>query len=194
MIKIGLTGSIGMGKSETAKIFLSLGLPVYDADEAVHRLYKKGNKGSAAVKLLFPNTITTEGDVNRVLLGEAVVGNSENLKKLESIIHPLVADDRSYFFEENINAKIVVLDIPLLFETGGDKFVDHIVVVSTSKNIQKKRVLARPNMTEEKFKKILSKQIPNEEKCKRADFVIDTSISVDDARKQVKNVIMKLES
>ena len=98
------------------------------------------------------------------------------------------------FFEKNINAKIVVLDIPLLFETGGDKFVDHIVVVSTSKNIQKKRVLARPNMTEEKFKKILSKQIPNEEKCKRADFVIDTSISIDDARKQVKNVIVKLES
>lgn len=194
MIKIGLTGSIGMGKSETAKIFLSLGLPVYDADEAVHRLYKKGNKGSEAVKLLFPNTITTEGDVNRVLLGEAVVGNSENLKKLETVIHPLVADDRSYFFEKNINAKIVVLDIPLLFETGGDKFVDHTVVVSTSKNIQKKRVLARPNMTEEKFKKILSKQIPNEEKCKRADFVIDTSISIDDARKQVKNVIVKLES
>ena len=98
------------------------------------------------------------------------------------------------FFEKNINAKIVVLDIPLLFETGGDKFVDHTVVVSTSKNIQKKRVLARPNMTEEKFKKILSKQIPNEEKCKRADFVIDTSISIDDARKQVKNVIVKLES
>jgi dephospho-CoA kinase len=194
MIKIGLTGSIGMGKSETAKIFLSLGLPVYDADEAVHRLYKKGNKGSAAVKLLFPNTITEEGDVDRVLLGETVVGNNESLKKLESIIHPLVANDRNYFFEKNINAKFVVLDIPLLFETGGDKFVDYIVVASTSKSIQKKRVLDRPNMTEEKFKKILSKQISNEEKCKRADFVIDTSISIDDARKQVKNVIVKLES
>lgn len=194
MIKIGLTGSIGMGKSETAKIFLSLGLPVYDADEAVHRLYKKGNKGSAAVKLLFPNTITVEGDVDRVLLGETVVGNTENLKKLESTIHPLVANDRDNFFEKNINAKFVVLDIPLLFETGGDKFVDYIVVASTSKNIQKKRVLARQNMTEEKFKKILSKQIPNEEKCKRADFVVDTSISVDDARKQVKNIIVKLES
>ena len=191
MIKIGLTGSIGMGKSETARISSSVGIPVYDADKAVHKLYKKNQKGAEAIKKIFPKAISSEGDVDRSILGDLVVGNKTNLKKLESVIHPLVGEDR-LDFEKNKGAKAVVLDIPLLFETGGERFVDYIVVVSTSYEIQKKRVLARKNMTEDKFNEILLSQTPNDEKCKLASFVVDTSISIDEAKKQVKNILLSL--
>lgn len=192
MIKIGLTGSIGMGKSETARIFSDFGIPVYDADKAVHKLYKKNQKGTEAIKKIFPKAISPEGDVDRSILGDLVVGNKTNLKKLESVIHPLVGEDRLDFFEKNKDAKAVVLDIPLLFETGGERFVDYIVVVSTSYEIQKKRVLARKNMTEDKFNEIVLSQTPNDEKCKLASFVVDTSISIDEAKKQVKNILLSL--
>lgn len=194
MIKIGLTGSIGMGKSETAKIFSSLGIPVYDADASVHKLYENGNTGALAIKKLFPKAISGDGSVDRKILSGIVVGNKTNIKKLEEMIHPLLKKDRLDFFEKNINEKIVVLDIPLLFETKGESQVDYVVVVSTSDNIQKKRVLERPNMTKDKFEKILLSQMPNDTKCQKADFIIDTSISIDDAKKQVLNILKKIEA
>jgi len=194
MIKIGLTGSIGMGKSETARIFSGLGIPVYDADASVHKLYESGKTGAIAIKKIFPEAISDDGSVDRKILGDIVVGNKTNIKKLEDIIHPLLKNDRLDFFEKNINEKIVVLDIPLLFETKGESQVDYVVVVSTSDNIQKQRVLERPDMTEDKFEKILLSQMPNEAKCKKADFIIDTSISIDDAKKQVLNILKKIEA
>jgi len=194
MIKIGLTGSIGMGKSETARIFSSLGIPVYDADASVHKLYESGKTGAIAIKKIFPEAISDDGSVDRKILGGIVVGNKTNIKKLEDTIHPLLKNDRLDFFEKNINEKIVVLDIPLLFETKGESQVDYVVVVSTSDNIQKQRVLERPDMTEDKFEKILLSQMPNEAKCKKADFIIDTSISIDDAKKQVLNILKKIEA
>ena len=194
MIKIGLTGSIGMGKSETARIFSGLGIPVYDADASVHKLYESGKTGAIAIKKIFPEAISDDGSVDRKILGGIVVGNKTNIKKLEDIIHPLLKNDRLDFFGKNINEKIVVLDIPLLFETKGESQVDYVVVVSTSDNIQKQRVLERPDMTEDKFEKILLSQMPNEAKCKKADFIIDTSISVDDAKKQVLNILKKIEA
>ena len=192
MLKIGLTGSIGMGKTETGKIFSELGLPLYDADAAVHKLYGPGQKGSEKIKAKFPNSINPDGSVNRESLSTEVLGDPEKIKSLENIIHPLVGEDRKVFFDENAKAKAVVLDIPLLFETGGEKFVDYIVVVDAPREIQEERVLSRPNMTKEKFAKIITQQIPNHEKKKKADFIVDTSISIEDARNQVANIVKKI--
>ena len=192
MLKIGLTGSIGMGKTETGKIFSELGLPLYDADAAVHKLYGAGQKGSEKIKEKFPNSINPDGSVNRKSLSTEVLGDPEKIKSLENIIHPLVGEDRKVFFDENAKAKAVVLDIPLLFETGGEKFVDYIVVVDAPREIQEERVLSRPNMTKEKFEKIITQQIPNHEKKKKADFIVDTSISIEDARNQVANIVKKI--
>ena len=192
MLKIGLTGSIGMGKTATGKIFSELGLPVYDADAAVHKLYGAGQKGSEKIKEKFPNSINPDGSVNRESLSTEVLGDPEKIKSLENIIHPLVGEDRKVFFDENAKAKAVVLDIPLLFETGGEKFVDYIVVVDAPREIQEERVLSRPNMTKEKFEKIITQQIPNHEKKKKADFIVDTSISIEDARNQVANIVKKI--
>ena len=192
MLKIGLTGSIGMGKTATGKIFSELGLPLYDADAAVHKLYGAGQKGSEKIKEKFPNSINPDGSVNRKSLSTEVLGDPEKIKSLESIIHPLVGEDRKVFFDENAKAKAVVLDIPLLFETGGEKFVDYIVVVDAPREIQEERVLSRPNMTKEKFEKIITQQIPNHEKKKKADFIVDTSISIEDARNQVANIVKKI--
>ena len=194
MIKIGLTGSIGMGKTETAKIFNSLKIPVYDADASVHKIYESGNIGALAIKDIFPEAISADGSVDRGILGSIVVGNKTNIKKLEEIIHPLLKEDRIDFFKKNINEEIVVLDIPLLLETNGESQVDYVVVVSTSENIQKQRVLKRSNMTEDKFEKILLSQMPNDIKCQKADFIIDTSISIDDAKKQVLNILKKIRA
>ena len=192
MITIGLTGSIGMGKTETSKIFLSYGIPVYDADKAVHNLYGPNKKGSLAIKNIFPNCINEDGSVNREILSKEVLDNKEKIKSLEQIIHPLVAEDRKIFFYENRNAKIIILDVPLLFETGGQKDVDYIIVVDAPDTIQKERVMARPNMTEEKFHKIISQQMPNHVKKQKADFIIDTSVSINHAKTQVKNIIEKI--
>ena len=192
MLKIGLTGSIGMGKTATGKIFSELGLPLYDADAAVHKLYGPGQKGSEKIKEKFPNSINPDGSVNRESLSTEVLGDPEKIKSLENIIHPLVGEDRKVFFDENAKAKAVVLDIPLLFETGGEKFVDYIVVVDAPREIQEERVLSRPNMTKEKFEKIITQQIPNHEKKKKADFIVDTSLSIEDARNQVANIVKKI--
>ena len=194
MIKIGLTGSIGMGKTETGKIFSELGFPVYNADDAVHRLYEAGQKGAEKIKEVFPNSINLDGSVNREHLSAEVLGDVDKIRALESIIHPLVGEDREVFFKENANAPAVVLDIPLLFETGGEKFVDIIVVVDAPADIQEERVLSRPNMTKEKLEKIIAEQIPNDVKKKKADFIIDTSISIEDARIQIENLIKKIKN
>ena len=191
MIVLGLTGSIGMGKSTTAKMFAEAGVPVHDSDEAVHRLYA----GAAAplVEAAFPGT-TVGGVVDRVKLGARVLGDAEALKRLEAIIHPLVRADADAFLGRHRNAgeSIVVLDIPLLFETGGRGRVDKVVVVTASPEVQRERVLARPGMTEEKLAAILAKQVPDAEKRRLADFVIDTGQGLDSARAQVDAIIAEL--
>lgn len=193
MIILGLTGSIGMGKSTTANMFRNFGIPIHDADAAVHDLY-----AGAAVPLVetaFPGTIR-DGVVDRNLLGQQVVGKPAAMKQLESIIHPLVAKARDQFIE---NAKaegawLVVLDVPLLFETGGEKHCDHVVVVTADQSEQRRRVLSRENMSAEKFEKILASQIPDSEKRKRADFIIDTSHGIEDAKEQVRKLLDKLKN
>ena len=193
MIKIGLTGSIGMGKTETGKIFSEFGFPLYNADNAVHRLYTPGQKGAEKIKETFPTAINPDGSVNRENLSKEVLGDTEKIKILEGIIHPLVGEDREIFFLENTNAHAVVLDIPLLFETGGEKYVDIIVVVDVPKDIQEKRVLSRTNMTKEKFEKIIAEQMPNELKKEKADFVVNTSTGIEDARRQVGEIVKKIK-
>jgi len=194
MIKIGLTGSIGMGKTETGKIFSELGFPIYNADDVVHKLYEPGQKGAEKIKEVFPDSINSDGSVNRESLSVEVLGNVEKIRVLESIIHPLVGEDREIFFEENVDSPAVVLDIPLLFETGGEKFVDIVVVVDAPADIQEERVLSRPNMTKEKLEKIIAEQIPNDIKKEKADFVVDTSVSIEDAKLQVIKILKKIKN
>lgn len=194
MLLIGLTGSIGMGKSETAKMFAAEGIPVYDADAEVHKLYQKGGAAVAPIGDVFPSAIK-DGAVDRALLSKEVIGKPEQLKKLESIVHPLVGGANRAFLENaaKAGAKMVLLDIPLLFETGGRERVDVIVVVSAPFELQRERVLARPDMTEEKFMDIFAKQVPDEKKRAEADFVIETDKGLDHARARVKEVIAALQ-
>jgi len=191
MIVLGLTGSIGMGKSTTAKMFAEAGVPVHDSDEAVHRLYS----GAAAplVEAAFPGTVV-DGVVDRARLGARVLGDAAALKRLEAIIHPLVRADADAFLAMHRNAgeSIAVLDIPLLFETGGRGRVDKVVVVTAPTEIQRQRVLARPGMTEEKLAAILAKQVPDAEKRRLADFVIDTGQGLEAARAAVATIIAEL--
>ncbi|HEY4192563.1 MAG TPA: dephospho-CoA kinase [Mesorhizobium sp.] len=191
MIVLGLTGSIGMGKSTAAKMFADAGVPVHDSDEAVHRLYA----GAAAplVEAAFPGTVV-DGVVDRSLLGGQVIGNPAALKRLAAIVHPLVRTDADAFLARNRakNAPLAVLDIPLLFETGGRVRVDKVVVVSAPAKAQRARVLARPGMSEEKFASILSQQVPDAEKRAQADYVIDTGGDFDATRAAVLKIIAEL--
>jgi dephospho-CoA kinase len=189
VILIGLTGSIGMGKSTTAAMFREAGVPVYDADAAVHDLYE-GGAAVGPVGEAFPGTVK-EGRVDREALRQAVLGNPEALKKLNAIVHPLVGRDRVGFFQkaEAEGADMVVLDIPLLFETGGHANVDAVVVVSASADMQRERVLARPGMTPERLDAILAQQLADAEKRARAHFVVDTSRGLEPAREQVAEII-----
>jgi len=191
MIVLGLTGSIGMGKSATAKMFAEAGVPVHDSDETVHRLYA----GTAAplVEAAFPGA-TQSGVVDRVKLAAKVLGDPAALKKLEAIIHPLVRADADAFLAGHraAGAPLAVLDIPLLFETGGRKRVDKVVVVTAPADIQRARVLARPGMSEAKFETILAKQVPDAEKRRQADFVIDTGQGFEAARKAVEAIVAEL--
>ena len=191
MFILGLTGSVGMGKSATAKMFADEGVPVSDADATVHRLYE--HEAVAPIEAAFPGT-TAGGKVDRVKLGERVIGNADELRRLEAIVHPLVAAARDAFLAaaERSGAAVAVLDIPLLYETGGDKLCDAVVVVSAPPEMQRERVLARPAMTEAKFAAILSKQTPDAEKRARADFVVDTSRGFDAARAQVRDILAKV--
>jgi dephospho-CoA kinase len=191
MIILGLTGSIGMGKSTTARLFAEEGVPVHDADAAVHALYE--GEAVPLVEAAFPGT-TEDGKVDRVRLGQAVVGNSEAMKRLEAVVHPLVARARDRFLAEarKAAAPVVVLDIPLLFETGGDKLVDAVVVVSAAPDIQRQRVMERPGMTAEKFEALLAKQMPDAEKRRRADYIVDSGHGIEQARAQVREILAKL--
>ena len=191
MFILGLTGSLGMGKSTTAKFFAEEGVPVHDADAAVHRLY--AGEAAPLIEAAFPGT-TRGGTVDREKLGRAVLGNPAAIEKLESIVHPLVrADERRFLREaERTGAQVAVLDIPLLFETGGDKRCDAVVVVSAPAAVQRQRAFERPGMTDEKFKALLAKQTPDAEKRARADFVVDSGKGFDAARAQVREILRQV--
>ena len=193
MIKIGLTGSIGMGKTTTGKMFVARGCPLHDADATVHRLYQ----GSAAplIEAAFPGTTGPKG-VDRSALSRQVIGKPEAMKRLEAIIHPLVREEEKAFFElaQLDGADIVVLDIPLLFETGAQDRADVIVVVSASEAIQQQRVLHRPDMTQDKFEAIKARQMPDLEKRQRADYIVDTGQGLEKAQQQVDSILLDIKS
>jgi dephospho-CoA kinase len=188
MIKLGLTGSIGMGKSTVAAMFAEEGVPVFDADAAVHRL--QGPEGAlvAEIETHFPGT-TGPGGVNRTALSERVLAEPEALRLLESLVHPAVAREREGFLAANAAAPVLVLDIPLLFEAGGWREVDKIAVVSAPADVQRARVLARPGMTSEKLERILARQLPDSEKRARADFVIPTGGALEETRQAVRRIL-----
>jgi dephospho-CoA kinase len=188
MVILGLTGSIGMGKSTAAGFFAEAGAPVHDADAAVHQLY--AGAAAAAIEAAFPGT-TAGGKVDRVRLSEQVLEDPAALKRLEAIVHPLVRRDEERFLREaeGAGATIAVLNIPLLFETGGEKRCDAVVVVSAPPEMQRARVMTRPGMTEEKFASLLGKQVPDAEKRRRADFVVDTSKDLDSTRAQIRAIL-----
>jgi dephospho-CoA kinase len=190
MIVIGLTGSIGMGKSTTAAMFREAGVPVYDADAAVADLYAKGGAAVQPVGEAFPGVVK-DGAIDREALRQQVLGNPEALKRLNTIVHPLVGRSRAGFFKgaEDLGADMVVLDIPLLFETGGHANMDAVVVVSAPPEMQRERVLARPGMSPERLDAILAQQTPDAEKRARAHFVVDTGQGLEPARRQVSEII-----
>ena len=191
MIILGLTGSIGMGKSTTAAMFAARGCPVHSADEAVHRLYS--GRAAPLVEARFPGT-APGGVVDRVRLSAAVLNDPEALRDLERIVHPLVREEEARFLDETrrAGAPIAVLDIPLLFETGGEARVDRTLTVSAPADIQRARVLARPGMTPERFEVILAKQMPDAEKRRRADFIVDTGAGLTEAEAQVEAILREL--
>ena len=188
---LGLTGSIGMGKSTTAKLFAEAGVPVYDADAAVHQLYE--GEAVPAIEAAFPGT-TANGKVDRAKLSAQVVHDPAAIKRLEGIVHPMLGASRQKFFAdaEATGAPVVVLDIPLLFETGGEKRVDAVVVVTTSPELQRERVLARGTMDETKLDAIIAKQMPDAEKRKRADFLVNTSHGLDPVRAEIKHILAEV--
>jgi dephospho-CoA kinase len=185
---IGLTGSIGMGKSQTAKLFAAEGVPVHDADAAIHRLYDKGGAAVDLIAQTFPGVVR-DGAVDRVLLSARIAGDPTALPRLENLVHPLVMKDRDDFLAAHRDAAMVVLDIPLLLETGADAHIDALVVASAPAEIQRARVLARPGMTAEKFDALLARQVPDVEKRAKAHFVIVTDKGLEHARDQVRLVL-----
>ena len=188
---LGLTGSIGMGKSTTAKLFTEAGVPVYDADAAVHKIYE--GEAAPAVEAAFPGT-TVGGKVDRAKLSARVVHDQAAIKQLEQIVHPMLGASRKKFLDdaEASGAPVVVMDIPLLFETGGEKRVDAVVVVSTDAASQRERILARGTMTNEALDGILARQMPDAEKRKRADFVVDTSHGLDPVRAAIRDILAEV--
>ena len=193
MIIIGLTGSIGMGKTTTAEMFRAEGCPVFDADAAVHVLYAKGGKAVPIIRSVFPDAIK-DGAVDRGILGKYMREDPLQLKVLESFIHPLVSESRAAFFDMHKEADIVIMDVPLLFETGLDKAVHHIVVVTAPAPVQRERVLARDGMTLELFNSLLARQTPDVEKRKRAHTLIYTDKGLANAREQVQDLLRELRS
>lgn len=188
---LGLTGSIGMGKSTTAKLFTEAGVPVYDADAAVHKIYE--GEAAPAIEAAFPGT-TVDGRVDRAKLSSKVVHDPAAIKQLEQIVHPMLGASRQKFLEEaeRSGAPVVVMDIPLLFETGGEKRVDAVVVVSTDAATQRERILARGTMTSEALDGILARQLPDAEKRQRADFVVDTSHGLDPVRTAIRDILAEV--
>jgi dephospho-CoA kinase len=193
LIILGLTGSIGMGKSTTAKMFADAGVPVHDSDETVHRLY--AGEAAPLIERQFPGTVEN-GIVDRAKLAARVLGDSEALKSLEAIVHPLVQADERLFLDRHRRAvaPLVLLDIPLLFEVGAEGRVDRIIVVTAPPEIQRRRVLSRPGMTPAKFNAVMEKQMPDTEKRRRADYVVDTGEGMEAARQQVNRIIAELSS
>lgn len=191
MFILGLTGSIGMGKSTTTKFFAEEGVPVHDADAVVHRLYE--GEATPLIEAAFPGT-TKDGRVDRDRLAQRVLGNDLAIKRLEQIVHPLVAKARDNFLAEaeRKGATVALLDIPLLYETAGDKRCDAVVVVSAPADVQRVRAFERPGMSEEKFAAILAKQMPDAEKRRRADFIVDTSKGFEAARAQVRDILRRV--
>ncbi|MBV8792929.1 MAG: dephospho-CoA kinase [Pseudolabrys sp.] len=186
MFILGLTGSLGMGKSTTAKMFAEEGVPVHDADAAVHALYE--GEAVKPIEATFPGA-TVSGKVDRAKLGAHLIQHPADFKKLQAIVHPLVARARDKFLATNKDAPVVVLDIPLLYETAGEAHCDAVVVVSAPAHIQRARVFERPGMTDERFEALLSRQIPDAEKRAKADFVVDSSQGLDAARAQVRDIL-----
>lgn len=195
MLLIGLTGSIGMGKSETAKMFARHGVPLYDADAAVHQIYAPGGEAIPPLSEAFENILDAQGGIDREALSKQVLGNGDAMKKLEAIVHPLVGKAQLDFITLNLEKKtsMVVLDIPLLFETGGQNRVDVIVVVSAPYDLQRQRVLNRPGMTVEKFDAIHAKQVADKDKRAGADFVIETDKGLAHAEQEVASIIAALK-
>jgi dephospho-CoA kinase len=190
MIILGLTGSIGMGKSTTAKLFTEAGVPVYDADATVHMVYE--GEAAPAIEAAFPGT-TAGGKVDRAKLSAQVVHDAAAMKRLEGIVHPMLRAYHQKFLDEaeQSGAPVAVVDVPLLYETGGEKRVDAVVVVTTSPEVQRERILARDNMTAEKLDAILARQLPDAEKRKRADFIVDTSHGLDPVRARIRDILQE---
>lgn len=188
MMTLALTGSIGMGKSTVAAMFAEAGIPTFDADAVVRQLQGPGGRLVPLIEDRFPGT-TVDGAVDREALSTAVLSDRDELAALEAIVHPAVHHERTRFIVEHADAPALLFDIPLLFETGGDEAFDKVIVVSASPELQRERVLARPGMTAEKFEQILARQLPDEEKRERADFVVDTSGTLKRTRAQVRNIL-----
>jgi dephospho-CoA kinase len=191
MFVLGLTGSIGMGKSTTAKLFMEAGVPVYDADATVHAIYE--SEAGPAIEAAFPGS-TVDGRVDRQKLSGHVVGNAAAMKRLEGIVHPMLrAHEQAFLREaEESGAPVAVLDIPLLYETGADSRVDAVVVVTTTPDIQRERILARQTMTPDKLEAILARQMPDAEKRRRADFVVDTGDGLEPVRQRIDEILRKV--
>lgn len=189
---LGLTGSIGMGKSTTANFFRDAGVPVWDADASVHQLYEAGGAGVQAIEALAPAAIK-DGAVDRSVLRQAILDDKGLLKKIEASVHPLVLADRQKFLEKHSNEPLVVCDIPLLLETGADKWLGAVLVVTADAEIQRKRVMEREGMTQKMFETIKSKQLPDAEKRQRADYLIDTGLGLDHARAEVLSLIERIK-
>ncbi len=191
---IGLTGSLAMGKSETARLFAAEGVAVHDADAAIHNLYGKGGTGVAAVAQIFPQA-AKDGAVDRAALSALVAADPAALARLEALVHPLVAQERDVFLQEAAanNTPIVLLDIPLLFETGAEAGLDALVVASAPQALQRARALARPGMTAEKFETLLARQMPDVEKRARAHYVVVTDQGLDHARQQVRMILSDIK-
>ena len=195
MLIVALTGSIGMGKSTVGKMLTALGVPLFDADATVHALYQKDGAAVAPLRAAFPEAVV-DGAVDRAVLSRLVLGKPEEIRKLESIVHPLVGERRQQFLNDAAarGEPFVVLDIPLLFEGGGEKRVDKVIVVSAPASVQRTRVLARPEMTEEKFAAILARQVPDAEKRRQADFIIDTGLPIAETEAQVRALVARLRT
>ena len=188
MITLALTGSIGMGKSTVAAMFADVGIPTFDADAVVRRLQGEGGRLVPQIEARFPGT-TRDGAVDREALSTAVLGDRDELAALEAIVHPAVHHERTRFIVEHGDSPALLFDIPLLFETGGDAAFDKVIVVSATPTLQRQRVMARPGMTAERLEQILARQLPDEEKRERADFVVDTSGTLDETRAQVVDIL-----
>lgn len=192
MIRLGLTGSIGMGKSTLAAMFADEGVPVWDADAAVHRLYAEDDALKASLREAFGDVLT-DNRVDRVKLSAALHKDPNGFERLNALVHPRVAGDRAAFFARHADAPVVLADIPLLYETAAERHLDKVVVASAPHATQRARVLARPGMTEARFAAILERQIPDAEKRRRADYVVDTSQTLDACREQVRDMIAELK-